>query len=279
VITIRRMSPADVSLGMRLCEQAAWNQTEADWQRFLDLEPEGCFGAEFSGQPVGTVTTCVFDRVGWIGMLLVDAEFRGRGVGRELMQTAIGYLTSQGVGACRLDATPLGQPLYGKLGFTLQFPLARFGGTVSDVAEGAPPDPLTNQDLPAVCALDKATVGCDRSRLLARLHKEAHPGAYVVRMGHDVAGFVFVRAGTRATHIGPWIAVSPTSAQELLVGALHHLRGQPVFVDVPQPNQQAVALIQSAGLTPQRALMRMCRGQPIVERVDCLWAGSGPEKG
>jgi GNAT superfamily N-acetyltransferase len=86
------MTVADVPLGMRLKEQAGWNQTEADWRRFLDLEPEGCFVAELDGQPVGTTTTCVFGSVAWVGMVLVDPAVRGRGVGRSLMKHALDWL-------------------------------------------------------------------------------------------------------------------------------------------------------------------------------------------
>lgn len=38
MIRIRAMSLADVPLGLRLKEQAGWNQTEADWVRFIEME-------------------------------------------------------------------------------------------------------------------------------------------------------------------------------------------------------------------------------------------------
>ena len=48
-LTLRLMTPGDIELGMRLKGQAGWNQTPADWQRFLELEPNGCFVAEWDG--------------------------------------------------------------------------------------------------------------------------------------------------------------------------------------------------------------------------------------
>ena len=79
MIRIRQMTAADLGLGMRLKSQAGWNQTEADWRRFLEMQPDGCFVAEFDGVSVGTAVGCVFGSVAWIAMVLVDAEFRGRG--------------------------------------------------------------------------------------------------------------------------------------------------------------------------------------------------------
>ena len=36
---------------------------------------------------------------------------------------------------------------------------------------------------------------------------------------------------------------------------------------------------EARGLTVQRHLTRMCRGELVVEDLDLLWASSGPEKG
>ena len=72
MIHLRLMTPRDVPLGMRLKQQAGWNQTEVDWRRCLELQPDGCFVAEVEGVPVGTVTTCIFGSVAWRRRLRAD---------------------------------------------------------------------------------------------------------------------------------------------------------------------------------------------------------------
>src|SRR5258705_12655293 len=114
------MTVADIPVGMRLKDQAGWNQLEADWRRLLDLQPDGCFVAELGGSPVGTVTTCRFGPVAWIAMMLVDVRFRRCGIGRALMSHALEDLDAHGVCTVRLDATPLGRPLYETLGFVAE---------------------------------------------------------------------------------------------------------------------------------------------------------------
>ena len=52
MIRVRPLAAADLPLGLRLSQAAGWNQTEADWRRFLDLQPDGCFVAELDGTPV-----------------------------------------------------------------------------------------------------------------------------------------------------------------------------------------------------------------------------------
>ncbi len=78
MILVRTMTLADLPLAMRLKSQAGWNQQEADWRRFLDMQPDGCFVAECAGVAVATTVACVFDRVAWLAMVLVDAAYRGR---------------------------------------------------------------------------------------------------------------------------------------------------------------------------------------------------------
>jgi hypothetical protein len=44
-------------------------------------------------------------------------------------------------------------------------------------------------------------------------------------------------------------------------------------------NEAGCRLAATRGLAVQRHLMRMNRGEAIVEKIDLLWASSGPEKG
>src|SRR5690242_971875 len=120
---IRVMKVADIPLGMRLKEHAGWNQTPADWRRYLELQPDGCFVASLAGEAVGTLTSCVFGPVGWIAMVLVDMRYRCRGIGKALMDHGLAFLDHRGVRSVRLDATALGQPLYEKLGFHIEYAL------------------------------------------------------------------------------------------------------------------------------------------------------------
>src|SRR2546426_12200613 len=84
---LRVMTIPDIPAGMRLKEIAGWNQTPADWERFLSASPEGCFVTEVEGRVVGTATTINYeDRFAWIGMVLVDPDYRGRGIGTRLLE-------------------------------------------------------------------------------------------------------------------------------------------------------------------------------------------------
>jgi GNAT superfamily N-acetyltransferase len=272
------MTGADVPLGLRLVQQAGWNQTEADWRRFLDLQPDGCFVAELDGTAVGTTTTCIFGDVAWVAMVLVDVGMRGRGVGSALLAHALRFLDDAGVSSVRLDATPLGQPLYEKLGFNAQYSVARYDGVPRGGLPAPGVAPMHDEDLAAVVQLDGAVTGTDRGKLLGRLLEEHGEAGRCVHVGGHLGGFLRARQGARAVQIGPCIA-SASAGPALLADAWNRHRGRRVFVDIPVDNAAAVRLAEAEGLTVQRHLVRMCRGRSVLERVPELWASSGPEMG
>jgi ribosomal protein S18 acetylase RimI-like enzyme len=278
MIQVRLMTTADLPVALGLCRQAGWNQTAADWQRFLDLQPDGCFVAEWDGAPVGTTTTSIFGSVAWIAMVLVDEAFRGRGIGRALVSQALNFLDQRGVATVRLDATPLGRSLYERLGFVEQFQLARYEGTLAAGASRSEVDAVLPEHLEALTALDQAITGTDRRRLLLRLFAEEPRSLRCVWHGGRPMGFMASRSGHRAVQLGPCIA-APEVGAALFADALQRLAGQRIFLDVPTPNAAATRLAEACGLGAQRQLTRMCRGVAVFERIDWLWASSGPEKG
>ena len=283
MIRIRRMTVADVPLGMRLKAKAGWNQTEADWRRFLALEPDGCFVAEYDGVAAATLTTCTFGPVAWIAMVLVDEPLRGRGLAKALLSHATAYLEGRGVRSIRLDATALGRPLYEKLGFTVEYKLARYEGVLP--ARGAAPRPpgvggevLGAGHLEGIARLDRAVTGTDRSKLLLRLLVETPGEVKAVEEGGEVSGFRMARPGAQAWQLGPCVA-SAAAGPVLLRDAWWRHAGRAVYLDVPTGNTAAVALAEGAGLTVQRHFLRMGRGPSVGEHTEQLWTSSGPEKG
>jgi GNAT superfamily N-acetyltransferase len=281
MLRIRLMTPADIPLGVRLKAQAGWNQTEADWQRFLAMSPEGCFVAEWNGAPVGTTVACIFGSVAWIAMVLVDEPARGKGIGRALLDHALEFLDRRGIATVRLDATPLGRPLYEKLGFVAQFEVVRYAGALPhDVAAevGMALRTVADSDHVKLFELDRSVTYTDRRAFLERLLREHPDDVRAAIADGRLAGWLALRHGSRAVQIGPCIAIG-VAGQALLVDAAWRLAGQRVCVDVPRENEPAVAVVERLGLAPQRTLTRMCRGRQIVEDVGRLWASSGPELG
>lgn len=242
------------------------------------MEPEGCFVAEWDGQAVGTTVACILGSVAWVAMVLVDQEWRGRGIGKALMSHALDFLDRQTVGSVRLDATALGKPLYEKLGFVVEYELARYEGVPRGGAQTRAVQTASEQDWLQLFQLDRDITGADRSKFLTRLFSEQPETVRIVRSESEIAGFLACRPGTRAWQIGPCMAIRDSGA-DLLADAVHRHAGEQVFIDIPVQNQTAVNVVRTLGLTIQRHLVRMYRGRPLSESTDHIWASSGPELG
>jgi ribosomal protein S18 acetylase RimI-like enzyme len=257
---LRMMDTDDIPDGMRLKEFAGWNQTPADWERFLLASPLGCFVAEWEGRVVGSVTTVVYeDRFAWIGMLLVDPAYRGRGLGTQLLEKAIEYLDSIGVPTLKLDATSQGRAIYEKLGFVAEYEIERWILQREPASLTSLP-PTTLPDFDKIVALDREVFGADRTELLRSIHLDAPDFTLAVKLHGELAGYALGRGGTRADHLGPWVAWDEPTAWELLDEFLHRSARETIFVDVLKNNSVAVGLLQSRDFKLSRPLTRMYRG-------------------
>ena len=279
------MTADDLSFAMRLKREAGWNQLEVDWRRFLAMQPDGCFVAELEGTAVGTAVTTLFGPVAWIAMVLVDTTTRGQGVGKALMRHALEFAERLGAKTVRLDATPLGQPLYERLGFVPQYSLTRYAGTLPKVRGWAiSSSALHNvraaqrEDHAAILALDADATETQRDRFLLRLFEEQPDEVRVAEYKGRIEGYLTVRHGSDALQLGPCIAAAG-AGELLLADALERFAGQQVYWDLPAGHAAAGRLAQAVCLASQRQLLRMCRGDWMNDDVGRLWASSGPELG
>lgn len=275
---IRPLSAGDIPFALALCRQNHWNQLAGDWQRQLGLEPAGSFLAECGGQPAGTACYTAFADIAWISLVLVDRFRRRQGIGTALLRHVISVLDALGMASIRLDATPLGRPVYEKLGFQSEFALARMVGTLGMVEKPADVRPMDAGDLPEICRLDQAVTGTRRDRLLRLLFEGDPTSLRVFAPAGRIEGFLLARPGANAWQLGP-VQGSPRAAHALLRDAAHRLAGQRVYLDVPIDHAAAVALAQSLCLVEERRFLRMRRGRPIAEDLERYWSAFGPEKG
>jgi GNAT superfamily N-acetyltransferase len=280
---IRVMNKQDVPGGVRLNTIVGWNQTEADWERFLAASPVGCFVMEDSGRIVGTAATISYEnRFAWIGMVLVDPDYRNRGIGTALLHRTIEYLDAAGIPTLKLDATPAGKPLYEKLGFVTEYEIDRWILKRNTVKEQST---AHNAHSPArhlleILKYDHHVFGADRSALLRSLEERAAGVALAKWNGDDLRGYVFGRHGLFADHLGPWMARDAATAKALLEEFLHRSSRDTVIVDALKSNRFAAELLREHAFSPVRLLTRMYRGPNVFPgKPDSLYAIVGPEFG
>jgi GNAT superfamily N-acetyltransferase len=282
---LRTMTKHDIPAGLRLKELAGWNQTAADWNRFLDASPAGCFVAEVDREVRGTATTISFEnKFAWIGMVLVDPENRSRGIGTKLLERAIEYLDDQKMSTMKLDATPQGKPLYEKLGFVSEYGIERWVLKRPPQADMEIVDSkrvlLSPAQLGSILGKDREVFGADRSPLLRSLYEETPHYTMCVWSSGTLQGYAFARKGSFADHLGPWMAEDSAAARPLLHGFLARSSRETLIVDCLTANAVALELLRTSGFSYARTLTRMVRGpNDYPGKPDTLCAILGPEFG
>lgn len=275
---IRLLFESDIPAAMQLKEAAGWNQTEDDWLRLLMLEPNGCFGAIKDGRLVGTTTTTTYGKdLAWIGMVLVDPQYRRQGIAAKLMNVALDYLKGK-VDTIKLDATALGQPVYEKFGFEVESIVERWSGTASSEARHT--QTRTFEDRDALLALDQLVFNADRSKLIESLIDNASVSPVLVRAADDALdGYALARRGTRADYVGPVVSRDPQQAETLLDQVLSQLDRRSVYIDFSTECGIGVSVLSERGFVKERDLIRMRTGGPAAKTSPFVVAIAGPEIG
>jgi GNAT superfamily N-acetyltransferase len=255
-----------------LTMRAGWNQTERDINRMIALDPHGTFAARLKGKnfdiPVGTCSTLPLGKNNtWIGMILVHPEARRQGIANAMMQYCVKYAIDSGKIINGLDATPMGNTVYGAVGYVNSyrlwrsvFELAEFTGQKYDEHRVAP---MISKDLAEVIRYD-ASAFLERDEIMRRLYEDGyvcseptpsrsckasgHPskggdlktsGCFVYRDDNGVIqGYCFTRPGRIRPFVGPFIADNEAVARELIIAASQFLSHDPqnktAFIDTPE---------------------------------------------
>jgi GNAT superfamily N-acetyltransferase len=223
--------------------------------------------ARWDGILVGCANALVQGDTGWLGNIIVRPELRGRGIGTALTEELVRILQANRVAHQVLVATPMGEPIYRKLGFQVvshyvffarQTPLPSTGTLVSV-------RPVAPGDESALFALDKAITGETRRAFLRRyldgawLHSDS---------SGRLDGYYLPALGT-----GLIIAANDDAGLSLLRYKVRH--GGDASV-VPEQNRAALDFLRAHGFAETSRAPRMVLGSDAhwqPEHVYCRGSG------
>jgi len=270
---IRPLTLTDLDGALTLSTAIGWNQRAEDWRMLLQIAPAASFAAVANGRVVGTAIGIDYGRFGWIAMMLVDPAYRGRGLGARLLERAMKALPP--TLPVRLDATPLGRPLYQRFGFEDDMVLSRHVADAPAGEELAVPQatgacirPLTAAELPSVTEQDAHVFGGHRRRVIEWMRDSAPNYAWVAQDSSGRPQYCLGRAGLMFDQIGPVVAGDAEVAKALVGAALRHARTKPVVIDAFDACETFAAWLRSAGFRVQRPLYRMCRPNVAAAGAD-----------
>ena len=251
---IREAQPGDIEPALAAMSDAFGLQLRAPTVHTLvAASPEGhLLVAEDDGVVVGTAASVGFGPTGWLGGVTVSPHARGKGLGTQLTEAALDALGERET--LLLLATPLGRPVYEKLGFEVESLYRVFASNAQRPEKTVELRDVTPDDLEAIKALDLQATGEDRSLVLeASLEgAKATPDLKAVALRP------------------PWpslpIIGDPQAATTLLTSLIE----PGLRLAVPHENTNAVNLLRLLA-REQRTVARMRRGPAVDWRPDNVW--------
>lgn len=244
-MTIRRMTRDELD---RLVEWAAaegWNPGIDDADVFWSTDPDGYVAAELNGELIGGGSIVAYGRrYGFMGFFIMQPDFRGRGLGNRLWNERKRRLLARldPDATIGMDGVFDMQDYYARGGFRFVCRDLRFEG----VGFEAPPPAgvVEAQEVPfeQIDAYDRRHFPAPRSGFLREWIRR--PGGQAVAAPGDdsLCGYAVMRPCRVGHKIGPLFADSPTAAERLFTAVASRVPGEPIYLDVPEINADAMAL-------------------------------------
>jgi GNAT superfamily N-acetyltransferase len=260
------MSMPDIERAVSWAAREGWNPGPMDAACFAATDPAGFIGGWLGERMIASISVVNYDPAyAFLGFYIVDPAYRGHGYGFALWQQAIRHAGPRKIG---LDGVVAEQENYRRSGFGLAYRNIRFGGVAPDAASLEIAEDIT------ITPLNEATQQMQRfDRHIFPAARPAFLKAWIGARGHhavaayrgeDLAGYGVIRPCEVGFKIGPLFAADRGVAQALLQSLLVNasvVRGtDQIFLDVPEPNKDAMALAQEIGLAPVFETARMYTG-------------------
>jgi ribosomal protein S18 acetylase RimI-like enzyme len=284
--SIRQFEERDIDFAYKLDVIEQWNDTRDDIKRMSNYDPDGCFVTEVNSELVGHVFSISYGKLGWIGLLIVKAKYRRKGVGALLTKKAIEYLLNCGVKTIKLEAVSTIANLYRKLGFVNEFDSLRFAGTGGE-KDMSPSSRIVNhlkkEEVTELARFDAEYFGANRIKVLMRLYHDNPKLCYASHAKSKITGYIMCRKAETGYKIGPWVC-NPEhlkAARELLMKCIETIgRNERLYVGAPAVNEKAVEILHDLNFKQYPKSIRMYLGKKLeTERADGIFAIGGPEKG
>ena len=265
MLRIRPLRHGDIPVAIKLCDQERWQVTRTDLERILRLDPMSSFLAYDGTRRLGLATSTSYGkRLAWIGNVIVDRQYRGRAIGRELVQYTLRYLKRRSIRHIALYCFEKNLRFYERLGFMREATFARLA------RKGKP----TNFQIPAqnlnytyrlkeLASIDRRAFGADRSKLL-RFVIGDKTGFWIVRSkGSRIKSCMMVRKYEDMCEFGPWnsLSCSKDELSGMLRQALNEANDRPVEISVLRSNSVILRLLGDNAFRVLKKGYRMFYGE------------------
>ena len=275
------MTDAEVRELVGWAAAESWNPGRHDVAVAHAVDPEAFIALRRGGEMIGGGSVFSYDGAfGFMGLFIMHPDHRGHGLGATLWHHRLARMRARlrPDAAVGMDGVFRMAPFYARGGFVLAYRDLRFDG----VAPEGPDDgllPIEAVGFDAVERYDRRHVAAPRAAFLRGWVAPDDVHSAVLVEDHEVVGMAVLRPCRDGHRFGPVHADRPDVAERLIRGLMGRVAGEPVQIDVPEPNAPGLDIVARLGMTESFGCARMYHGPDPQLPVDRLYGVTSFEFG
>lgn len=260
--SISTMSKNDLQIAFQWAGAEGWNPGLSDAECFYPADPDGYFMGFLGDEPVGSISAvCYDDAFAFLGLYIVQPEYRGHGFGLKLWNRAIEHIGSRNAG---LDGVISQQENYKKSGFQIAYKNLRFHGRSKKYPKHSSTIiPLSKIPFEKIVEFDKNLFPTRRDTFLdCWISQKTHKTFGIIQQ-NTLVGYSVLRPCMNGFKIGPLFADTREYASELFEAMSNSLETDTsLYLDAPEINTDALNLAHSFEMEKMFETVRMYNHQP-----------------
>lgn len=259
---IRKATRSQLDILVEWAAKEGWNPGLYDADSFYTTDPKGFLIGFIDDEPISSISSVAYDQTfGFLGFYIVKPDYRGNGYGIQIWNEAIKNLPTQNIG---LDGVVAQQKNYMKSGFKFAYRNIRYEGV--GLKRGVSPTnivSLSTIPFELVQSYDDSIFPVTRPTFLGSWLRQPESLSIGVLRGGKLHGYSMVRKCRNGFKVGPLFADNEKIADSLFLEMLEFVGEKiPIFLDIPEPNQQAVQLAERYQMKPMFETARMYTKEP-----------------
>lgn len=286
-LKIRNMNRPEVDQLLNWAEAEAWSPGANDAECFWQADANAFVAAELNGNNVGGGAITSYDKTfGFMGLFIIRPEFRGFGLGKLLWharkQRLIDrLLPSSCIG---MDGVFNMQSFYAKGGFkfahrNLRYSIQFDSTPVLTDNHWQNLEPLAHIPVKQIEDYDLKCFQAPRRAFLESWISQPNAITVGYMSGEQLQGYCVMRPCVGGFKVAPLFADSPKIAESLFVYAASFAEGENIYLDVPETNDTAIAMVQKYRMREVFGCARMYFGEPPKIEQKCVFGVTSFELG
>ncbi len=266
--TFTKLNREHLDILINWAEQEGWNPGPYDADVYWKTDPDGYYGYIEDNKLIAGGSIVSYNaEFGFMGFFIVKPEYRSKGLGRKLWYLRRDTLLSRlNEGASiGMDGVVDMQPFYRKGGFEIAFRDIRMEAVGQSFDVSTLITLIDETGIGDVLEYDKMCFGFNRESFMKAWLKMPESKTFQLRSGNKLKGFAVLRKANRGFKIGPLFADDQIIAEEILKSCFNAAGNEPIFLDIPMINNNAIKLAEKFEMTPVFECARMYYGKsPVV---------------